>query len=168
MGRNLWTIPQHKTSDHTGAPHLVPLSKGALDVVTRARETNLAAGYGNSEWLFPARTTTCEVCERAGHADKDQKSANRIKHAAKLEGRGLLHRLRDTIKTRMSEHGIDGRISEAILAHTPPGIIGTYDHADLLPQRRKALDWWSNELGRVRSESTSNTGQPTPGGPPWR
>lgn len=81
--------------------------------------------------------------------DKDSKAAKRIKDAAGVEGRGLLHRLRDTIKTRMSEHGIEGRVSEAIFAHVPPGIVGTYDHAELLPQRREALEWWSGELARI-------------------
>jgi hypothetical protein len=147
--RKLWTIPQHKTSDHTGAPHVVPLAEGALAVLGRIRKANLAAGYGKSEWLFPAVTTSCEVCGKAGHVDKDQKAAKRIKDAAGVEGRGLLHRLRDTIKTRMSEHGIEGRVSEAILAHVPPGIVGTYDHAELLPQRRDALQWWSGELARI-------------------
>ena len=150
MGRKVWTIPEHKTSEHTGAPHLVPLSTGALDVLGRIREANLAAGYGKSAWLFPADVTTpCPVCEAVGHMDKDSKATKRVREAAKVEGRGLLHRMRDTLKTRASEHGIDGRVSEAILAHVPPGIVGRYDHAELLPQRREALEWWSGELARI-------------------
>jgi hypothetical protein len=31
------------------------------------------------------------------------------------------------------------------------GIVGTYDHAELLPQRREALQWWSEELARILS-----------------
>jgi integrase len=155
--RKLWTVPEHKTSDHTGAPHVVPLSDGALRVLTRQREANLAAGYGASEWLFPAvGEKPCEVCEATGHVDKDAKAARRIKAAAGIAGRGLLHRLRDTLRTRLSEHGTEARVAEAILAHVPPGIVGTYDHAELLPQRREALAWWSGELdkgprGRVRA-----------------
>ena len=55
----------------------------------------------------------------------------------------------------MSERGIDGRVSEAVLGHLPPGIIGTYDHAELLPQRREALQWWSDELGRILADFKS-------------
>jgi integrase len=150
IARKVWTIPEHKTSDHTGAPHLVPLSTGALDVLGRVREANLAAGYGKSDWLFPADVTKpCPVCEVIGHADKDSKATKRVREAAKVEGRGLLHRMRDTIKTRMSEHGTPGPVSEMILAHVPPGIAGTYDHAELLPGRRDALEWWSGELARI-------------------
>lgn len=69
--------------------------------------------------------------------------------AAGITDRGLLHRFRDTIKTRMSEHGISERVSEHILGHVVPGIAGTYDHAEMLTQRREALAWWDEELDRI-------------------
>lgn len=149
LDRKLWSISQHKTSDHTGAPHVVPLSEGALTVLARTRLASLAAGFEKSDWVFPAPTGPCEVCREPGHLGKDQKAAERLKTAASLAGRGVLHRMRDTIKTRMSEHGIDGRASEAILSHVPPGMVGVYDHRELLPQRREALEWWSGELARI-------------------
>lgn len=148
--RKLWTIHTHKVSDLTGAAHLVPLSSGALAVLEEIQRANEAAERAGSPWVFPADTTRCDTCERAGHTDKDSAHAAKIKAAAGIDGRGLLHRLRDTIKTRMSEHGIDGRVSEAVLGHVPPGIVGVYDHAELLPQRRAALEWWSGELARIR------------------
>jgi integrase len=144
--RELWTIPQHKTSDTTGAPHVVPLSSGALAVLARIRTANMAAGR-RSPWVFPANSGPCEVCGLEGHTTKEL--AKHVKKDAGIGGRGLLHRLRDTLKTRMSEHGIDGRVSEAILAHARVGIEGVYDHAELLPQRREALEWWSGELARI-------------------
>jgi len=112
----------------------------------------------------PTRRTArrgCEVCERAGHVGKDSKAAKRNKDTAGVGGRGLPHRMRDTIKTRMREHGIEGRVSEALLAHVPPGIVGTYDHAELLPQRRDALEWWSGELARILAgDPEKGTGEP--------
>ena len=42
--------------------------------------------------------------------DKSAKVTGKIKTSAGIEGRGLLHRMRDTIKTRMSEHGIPGNV----------------------------------------------------------
>jgi len=153
-GRKVWTISRHKTSDLTGTPHVVPLSSGALQILTRIKEANLAAGHRGAEWLFPAPdVSSCEVCGEAGHSDKDAKASARVKRASGVDGRGLLHRLRDTFKTRASEHGIDGRVSEAILAHVPPGIVGTYDHTELMPQRREALEWWSGELAGILAAS---------------
>jgi integrase len=147
----LWKVPaeMHKTGDETGAPHLVPLSEGVLRVLKRIPEMNRAAGYDASDWLFPAATGPCEVCGLRGHADKANKASAAIKATAGIEDRGLLHRLRDTMKTRMSEHEVPERVSEHILGHVVPGIAGVYDHAEMLPQRREALAWWDQELDQI-------------------
>jgi len=81
--------------------------------------------------------------------DKPSKASAAVKAAAGITDRGLLHRFRDTLKTRLSEHGVDGRVSEHVLGHVVPGIAGVYDHAELLPQRREALSWWDKELDRI-------------------
>jgi integrase len=142
--RKLWTVPAelHKVGAETGHPHLVPLSDAALAVVTKAKE-----GTGGRGWLFPAPTSSCEACEQPGHLDKPRLGP--IKKAAGITDRGLLHRLRHTIKTRMSEHGIDARVSELVLGHVVPGIQGTYDHAQLIEPRREALNWWASELAAI-------------------
>jgi integrase len=147
----LWRVPaeMHKTGDETGRPHLVPLSAGALRLIKRIRELNLAAGDSASGWLFPAATGPCEVCGLPGHADKANKASACLKAAAGIADRGLLHRLRDTLKTRMSEHEVPERVSEHILGHVVPGIAGVYDHAEMLPQRREALAWWDQKLDRI-------------------
>jgi integrase len=81
-GRKVWTISRHKTSDLTGTPHVVPLSSGALQILTRIKEANLAAGHRGAEWLFPAPdVSSCEVCGEAGHSDKDAKASARVKKA---------------------------------------------------------------------------------------
>lgn len=155
----LWRVPPelHKAGGMTGAPHLVPLSTGALAVLDRIREENMRPGP-YSPWLFPAPTSSCEVCGdnvwpyANGHMQKGNKAAADIRRNAGVGDLGrLLHRFRDTIKTRMSEHGIDGRVSEHILGHIVVGIEGTYNHAEMLPQRREALEWWSGELARLSS-----------------
>jgi integrase len=146
--RKLWRVPpeMHKVGDQTGVPHLVPLTKGVLRVLKTIKE---AQSDDSPTWLFPAPTTNCEVCGQDGHMDKPNKAYSAVKAGAGIADRGLLHRFRDTIKTRMSEHGISERVSEHILGHVVPGIAGTYDHAEMLTQRREALTWWDGELDRV-------------------
>jgi integrase len=158
LERKLWRVPPelHKVGDTTGAPHLVLLSRGAIRVFKRMREVNLAAGYRDSVWVFPAATASCEVCGLAGHVDKANKASALVKKAGGITDRGLLHRLRDTIKTRMSEHGIPERVSEHVLGHVVPGIAGVYDHADMLPQRREALQWWDGELDRILKKNAGH------------
>jgi len=149
--RNVWTIPaeMQKTGDLTGEPHVVPLTKGALAVLKRIANVHESAHQAKSGWLFPAPTKSCETCTQLGHMDKPNKASEAVKKAAGISDRGLLHRFRDTLKTRLSEHGVDGRVSEHILGHVVPGIAGVYDHAELLPQRKEALTWWDGELGRI-------------------
>ena len=151
LERKLWRVPadMHKTGDETGTPHLVPLTKGALRLISDIREASLAAGQRDSPWLFPAPTAACEVCGHTGHADKPNKATAAVKAAAGIADRGLLHRFRDTLKTRLSEHGVPDRVSEHLLGHVVPGIAGVYDHAEMLPHRREALEWWNDELGRI-------------------
>lgn len=147
--RKLWRVPpeMHKVGDETGVPQLVPLTKGALRVLKAVRDAQSDAAAPT--WLFPAATKNCEVCGQDGHMDKPSKAYTTIKEGAGITDRGLLHRFRDTIKTRMSEHGVSERVSEHILGHVVPGIAGTYDHAEMLTQRREALAWWDGELDRI-------------------
>lgn len=143
----VWSIPpkMHKVGDATGLPHLVPLSLGAKKVI---------AALPVDGWAFPAMTTKCEVCEMPGHMDKpnSRTTVADMKEAAGIEGRGVFHRLRDTIKTRMSEAMIDSRVSEHVLGHVVTGIDGVYNHAEMLPQRKAALEWWDQELDRILNE----------------
>jgi integrase len=151
LARKVWSIPaeMQKTGDLTGEPHVVPLTKGALEALRRIKIANEAAPQAESPWLFPAPTTSCEICTQPGHMGKPNKASAAVKKAAGITDRGLLHRFRDTLKTRLSEQGVDGRVSEHILGHAVPGIAGIYDHAELLPQRKEALRWWDDELSRI-------------------
>jgi integrase len=158
LERNVWTIPpsKSKTGDTHGKPHVVPLSSGVLRVLAGVREDNLKAGMGRSRYLFPAVVWRLHGTKRKldrtaklTFMDKANKLARDVKAAAGIEDRGLLHRFRHTLSTRLAEHGTDARVIEHVLGHVVPGIRGVYDHAEMLPQRRKALEWWSAELDRI-------------------
>ena len=158
--QELWTIPasKSKTGDLHGKAHLVPLSDTALRVLASIREDNMRAGMTRSPYLFPA-------VDRQGnlaHMDKANKITRDVKKAAGITDRGLLHRWRHTISTRLSEHGTDPRAIEHILGHVVPGVAGVYNHAEMMPQRQKALEWWSEELDRIVTKNDTGKAQKRP------
>lgn len=146
-----WRVPKEMTK--TNVTHIVPLTTELLGLLTKIREANMARGLSASPWLFPTKSKWgCAVCGQTGHLDRRSYTWQKIKRAAGITGFGGVHRFRDTIKTRMSEHGIPERVSEHILGHVIPGIEGIYNHAEQLPARRSALEWWSSEVARIEAE----------------
>lgn len=59
------------------------------------------------------------------------------------------HDLRRTVRTRLSRLKISEESREAVLAHVRPGIKGTYDTHDYLPEKAEALTLWAAELRRI-------------------
>jgi integrase len=141
----VWRVPGEFTK--TGEQHMVPLIPAAVRLL-QARERS------DSTWVFPgaAGAEPCEVCEEKGHAPKtSSKMTARAKEVAGISGRGVIHRIRDTVKTWMTEHGVPSAISERVLGHKIAGIEGVYDHATLLGAQREALTWWAFELWYARA-----------------
>lgn len=112
---------------------------------------------------FNAAREVADLAENVASERRAKGEPALLAQAPGIEVRGLLHNMRHTIKTRMSEHGIDRRVSEDVLGHALTGIEGDYDHSTLMKPRREALDWWSAELGRILSgkEGTGEAGETT-------
>ncbi|SDA28312.1 Site-specific recombinase XerD [Methylobacterium sp. UNC378MF] len=53
------------------------------------------------------------------------------------------HDLRHTTATRMVGLGVAPHVADKVLAHTMPGIMGRYQHAEYEVERRAALDLWA-------------------------
>jgi integrase len=53
------------------------------------------------------------------------------------------HDLRRTLRSGLSRLRVDRDTAEAVLAHTPGGIVGTYDVFDRYDQKKDALSQWS-------------------------
>ena len=71
-----------------------------------------------------------------------------------------IHDIRRSCRTRWIEEekegglGLDAHLCELMLGHALPGIIGTYDRASRLSERRRALERWAGMvLGRLASRS---------------
>ncbi|MEF9444420.1 tyrosine-type recombinase/integrase [Burkholderia sp. 1B3(2022)] len=127
-----WRIPAEKMKMRT--PHIVPLSKQALEVVAKLRELN-----GDGQYLFPSRSSS-----------KKPMSENTIIFALYRMGyhsRMTGHGFRGLASTILNEHNFNRDWIERQLAHSErDSIRAAYNHAEYLPERRKMMQWWGDFL----------------------
>ena len=132
-----WKIPAEKMKMRS--PHIVPLSKQALEVVEKLRELN-----GGGQFLFPSRSST-----------KKPMSENTILYALYRMGyhsRMTGHGFRGLASTILNEHSFNRDWIERQLAHSErDGVRAAYNHAEYLPERRKMMQWWGDYL-RIRTD----------------
>jgi integrase len=129
-----WTIPQDRYK--TGLELVVPLSDAALAVLASVPK------IGKSGLVF----TTDGKHPLAGFSKF--KRAFDVKVLAEMRKqdreaqlpRWTLHDLRRTARSVMSRAGVPSDHAERCLGHVLPGIRGTYDRHQYLPEKRRAFE----------------------------
>lgn len=131
-----WRIPAGRMKMKT--PHIVPLSRQAVDVLRCLHELR-----GLSGLLFPGERDHAKPM-----------SNNTILGALKRMGYGgrmTGHGFRGVASTVLHEHGFEHAHIELQLAHMERDeVSAAYNFATYLPQRRKMLQWWADHLDQVR------------------
>jgi len=131
-----WRIPAARMKMKT--PHVVPLSRQAVDVLRCLHELR-----GLSGLLFPGERDHAKPM-----------SNNTILGALKRMGYGgrmTGHGFRGVASTVLHEHGFEHAHIELQLAHMERDeVSAAYNFATYLPQRRKMLQWWADHLDQVR------------------
>ncbi len=141
---NVWEIPGSRTK--SGRAHRIPLSALALEVIEEARE--LACG---SQWLFPSRTTDNHITPAAvSHALRNNLENIKLKELTP-------HDLRRTAASHMTELGISRLVVSKILNHADPSVTAVYDRYQYGPEKRRALDAWSNRLRNILFDMPEQT-----------
>jgi integrase len=139
-----WTIPQERYK--TGLELVVPLSAAAQAVLDKVPKV------GKSGYVF----TTDGKHAIAGFSKF--KRAFGVKVLAELrkqdpEAKPLpnwtLHDLRRTARSLMSRAGVPADHAERCLGHVLPGIRGTYDRHEYLPEKRRAFEALGALLARI-------------------
>lgn len=140
-----WTVPAALTKG--GRPHVVPLSRQAVVVIERRLGLR-------SPWLFPA--VSAWGWGRRGlkveHAWWSSKWVSKLRQRMqKALGcdvpRWTVHNLRHTVATHLREDlGVSADVIGLILSHTRPGVTRIYQRAELLEERRAALQRWADWL----------------------
>lgn len=57
-----------------------------------------------------------------------------------------LHDIRRSVRSRLSEIGVQPVVAEAVLAHALPGLLRTYDRFDYAAEKADALERWATRL----------------------
>lgn len=141
----LYTIPPGRMKrtlqgKATGAPHLVPLSRQAVEVL---RELQPLTGAGRL--VFPGLRSrdrpisdmTMNAALRRLGFGQDEMTA----HGFRAMARTLLH----------ERLGVAPEVIEAQLAHAVPDALGrAYNRTEFLEQRRQMMQTWADYLQRLR------------------
>lgn len=141
----VWRIPsgrmkRTKVQKSTGAPHIVPLARQAVEIL---KELQPLTGHG--QYVFPSLRTG----ERP-MSDNAVLSALRRMGYPKEEMTG--HGFRAMARTILAERlNIDEAVIEAQLAHSVKDSLGrAYNRTEFLEQRRTMLQTWADHLDTLR------------------
>lgn len=146
---SLWRIPGERMKN--GLPHIVPLSKQALEVLEELEKAtaSLVRREGAPRWLFPQpRKTDTPISENAILSVID---------AINYKGIVTGHGFRGTASTILNENGWPVDAIERQLAHVEGNKVrAAYNHAEYLPQRREMMQWWADYIDRAANSSSSS------------
>jgi integrase len=144
-----WLIPGARTKNKL--PHLIPLSRMALETVNSAIELV----DRDAEFLFPSRVDSAAPIE--GHALGV--AMKRLGESDKLTGAGSTtwkagpptpHDLRRTFSTRLAALGVSKEDRDACMNHKPRDVGNKhYNLYDRLAEKRIALHQWSDHLSDI-------------------
>lgn len=129
-----WDIPAERMKMRT--PHIVPLSKQALEVLDMLRDLT-----GNGEWVFP------------GDRDHRKSMSNNtiLKGLERMGYKGSMtgHGFRGLASTILHEQGYLHEHIELQLAHAPRNAVSAaYNHALYLEPRARMMQDWADFLER--------------------
>jgi hypothetical protein len=140
--------------------HLVPLSTTAQEIIA------LLPRFKNGPFLFSycagkrALAMTSEI-----KRNLDRRMLRTLKAIARRRGedhRAITlpnwtnHDLRRVVRSGLSALGVPHNVCEAILAHAPPGITGTYDVHTYADEKREALEAWAQRIKAIVEPAPNN------------
>jgi integrase len=118
-------------------PHVVPLSRQAMEIL---RDLQKVTGRGR--YLFPgARDPKRHMSDGAINA-----ALARLGYKGVITGHGFRHMAR----TLLGELGWNPEALERQLSHKEAGVVGVYNKAQHLPERRKIMQAWADYLDDLR------------------
>lgn len=142
----LWTIPpEHRKlpekSKKTAPPHLVPLSKQALEVLHK-----LHAISGGREHIFPNRNSP--------RRPMSPETLRRALHSMGFRGKADVHGFRSTASTILNEEGFNPDAIERQLSHIEGNKVrAAYNRAEYIEERVRMMQWWADYICLLNTQS---------------
>jgi integrase len=141
----LWRIPKGRMKNKR--PHLVPLSRQALELLESMKL--ITARTGHSPLVFPSRAsktapmnaiTICAAIRTMGYTDEQMTA----------------HGFRALASTNLNEQGWDSDVIELSLSHTERNAVrAAYNHAERLAERREMMQAWADWLDGLRQKGAA-------------
>jgi integrase len=155
VGADVITIPasRMKGRDGKAVEHMVPITGALREVIASLPRIK------NGPYLFSFKAGASPLT-LAGQmkADLDKRMLRTLKALARRRGDDhqavelpgwVNHDLRRTIRSGLAALRIPHNVAEAVLAHRPPGIVGTYDVHSYLDEKREALEAWAQHIAAL-------------------
>lgn len=132
-----WRIPAEKMKMRD--PHIVPLSKQAIEVLN-----SLKPHSGDGRYVFPA----------LGNPDRPM-SENTLNGALRRLGYSgdvhVAHGFRSSASSMLNERGHNADVIELQLAHKPRDVRSVYNRATRLDERHKMMQEWSDYMDKLKA-----------------
>ncbi len=135
-----WIIPADRMK--MKRPHIVPLSKQALQILTELKNLN-----PDTELLFPSRTNPAKPMGN----NTILFALARLGYKGKATGHGFRALAMTTIKEKL---GYRHEVIDRQLAHAPENkIVAAYDRAKFLDERKKMMQEWGDYVNSLTSSN---------------
>lgn len=141
----LWMIPAHRTK--TGAPHEVPLSPMAVDLLKSL--PRFGGGF-----VFSANGGRAPIKGFGKFKDSVDMRAAELAPPGLAEWR--FHDLRRTARTNLSSLGVSPFIAELVIGHQQKGVHKVYDVFRYQSEKRDALERWAGKLRTIIAPPPAN------------
>ena len=135
--RATWSIPKGRMKMRE--PHIVPLSKQALDLLGDMHK------HRTSEFVFPGQVDGTAIGRMQGW---------RVAKAV-TEGRATTHGFRSTFRDWAADNGVEDRLAEQALAHKVQGVEASYLRTTVIERRRPVMQAWADYLEGIETDDAN-------------
>jgi integrase len=135
--------------------HLVPMSAALREVIASVPRIK------NGPYLFSMSAGKRPLAMTGPiKADLDKRMLRTLRAMARRRGEDhqavdlpgwVNHDLRRVVRSGLSALRIPHNVAEAVLAHRPPGVVGTYNLHEFQDEKAEALEAWAQRLATIVS-----------------